>query len=135
MSRAGYTEDGTEWDLIRWRGAVLSALRGKRGQAFLVELRDVLDAMPEKKLISGALEADGQHCALGTVAQARGIDMSEWSPFEEDWDDDSWEQLAGKLGISDAMTREIMFMNDEYGRSDEARWKSMRGWVEMQISG
>ena len=31
MSRSGY-EDGLEmWDLIRWRGAVASAIRGKRG--------------------------------------------------------------------------------------------------------
>ncbi len=29
MSRSGYNDDGTEWDLIRWRGAVASAVRGQ----------------------------------------------------------------------------------------------------------
>jgi hypothetical protein len=46
MSRSGYSDDHSEWDLIRWRGAVASAIRGKRGQAFLRELLVALDAMP-----------------------------------------------------------------------------------------
>lgn len=35
MSRSGYSEELDQWDLIRWRGQVASAIRGKRGQAFL----------------------------------------------------------------------------------------------------
>ena len=45
MSRSGYTDDyddGYEWANIRWRGAVKSAIRGKRGQA---TLKAILDAM------------------------------------------------------------------------------------------
>lgn len=57
MSRSGYTEDCDGWDLIRWRGAVASAIRGKRGQAFLREALAALDAMPEKQLISHDLVA------------------------------------------------------------------------------
>lgn len=59
MSRSGYSDDydGDNWDLIRWRGAVTSAIRGKRGQAFLREALAALDAMPEKQLIAGDLVA------------------------------------------------------------------------------
>jgi hypothetical protein len=37
MSRSGYSDDLENWSLIRWRGAVASAIRGRRGQAFLRE--------------------------------------------------------------------------------------------------
>jgi len=38
MSRSGYSDDCDVWALIRWRGAVKSAIRGARGQAMLREL-------------------------------------------------------------------------------------------------
>ena len=66
MSRSGYSDDCDTWPLICWRGAVASALRGKRGQQFLIELRDALDAMPEKRLIAEQLQdGTGCHCTLG----------------------------------------------------------------------
>ena len=46
MSRSGYGDDIGQWDLIRWRGAVQSAMCGKRGQAFLKEMLAALDALP-----------------------------------------------------------------------------------------
>ena len=75
MSRSGYSVDGDldHWQLIRWRGAVNSAMNGKRGQAFLRELLDALDALPEPKLIDHDLvRYDGStdtnlFCALGAV--------------------------------------------------------------------
>lgn len=48
MSRSGYSNDGE--NIAMWRGQVASAIRGKRGQAFLRELVEALDAMPEKRL-------------------------------------------------------------------------------------
>ncbi len=59
MSRSGYSDDLDQGDLNRWRGAVASAIRGKRGQSFLRELLASLDAMPRKELISEAMEASG----------------------------------------------------------------------------
>ena len=57
MSRSDYNSDNySEWSLIRWRGAVASATRGKRGQSFLRDLLASLDAMPVKRLISDELE-------------------------------------------------------------------------------
>lgn len=35
MSRSGYSDDCYGWELICWRGAVNSAIKGKRGQSFL----------------------------------------------------------------------------------------------------
>lgn len=79
MSRSGYTDDYDEDPLAngRWRAQVKSAIRGKRGQAFLRELADAMDAMPEKVLIAEELvDADGDACAIGVVCKARGIDTS-----------------------------------------------------------
>lgn len=53
MSRSGYTDDDDDpLATGRWRAQVRSAIRGKRGQAFLRELIAALDAMPEKALIT-----------------------------------------------------------------------------------
>lgn len=77
MSRSGYTDDGLDsWQVIRWRGAVASAIRGRRGQALLTELLAALDAMPVKELIKEQLVEDGAVCALGALGRARGVDMS-----------------------------------------------------------
>jgi hypothetical protein len=66
MSRSGFNLDGEydQWACIRWQGAVKSAIRGKKGQAFLKELLSALDAMPEKKLIAEELELKGQLLVL-----------------------------------------------------------------------
>lgn len=135
MSRSGYSDDCGGWDLIRWRGAVVSSLRGARGQAFLKELLAQLDAMPDKRLTTHQLaDADGDFCALGVVGQARGLDLATI-------DTEDWAQLASTFGISEAMAREIMFINDDeyplWSERDKdqgpARWKQMRDWVAKQI--
>lgn len=119
MSRSGYCEDGDDtWSLIRWRGAVASAINGQRGQAFLRELLAGLDAMPEKSLTTGELEADGEFCTLGVVGYARGIDLSSI-------DTTDWEQLSQVFGIAEAMAREIMWENDD----------SYDDWMWVEIPG
>jgi hypothetical protein len=45
MSRSGYSDDLDPLALGRWRGRVASAMRGKRGQAFLREMLAAMDAM------------------------------------------------------------------------------------------
>lgn len=160
MSRSGYNDDCDDYlALGRWRGMVASALRGKRGQAFLRELAAAMDAMPEKRLIADELQFDGEFCALGVVGSARGIDMANIDP--EDYD-----QVANAFGLAACMVQEIVFENDEafsadeyvdvpvfgpvrpfypeYGRhyvtvrqprkdSAEARWAHMRAWVQRHI--
>lgn len=58
MSRSDYSEDLDMWDLIRWRGQVASAIRGKRGQKLLRDLAAALDAMPVKALIADELQTE-----------------------------------------------------------------------------
>lgn len=106
MSRSGYSDDCDGWALIRWRGAVTSAIKGKRGQAFLRETIAALDALPEKRLVANELEADGQFCTLGAVGRARGCGLAAVDPYDR-------ESVAGLFGISAALAAEIMFENDE----------------------
>lgn len=143
MSRSGYSDDCDDPLVLgRWRAAVRSAMRGKRGQAFLREMLAALDAMPNKRLVREHLQVDGTQCAygepdviigadelvdatgnvlpmggvcaLGSVGAARGMDMS---------------------GIAHAMTCEIVYWNDEFQReTPEERWVRMRQWTETQIT-
>ncbi len=143
MSRAGYTNDGyNDWRAIMYRGAVASAIRGKRGQAFLRELLAALEAMPEKKLIAGRLERDGCHCALGVIGAARGIDLKALeAPYDcvpEDIDligEDDHDRMAAAYGVAQALLREVQYENDEYWlpETDEQRWQRMRDWVREQL--
>ncbi|RQO62283.1 hypothetical protein [Pseudomonas sp. KBW05] len=129
MSRSGYSDDCGGWDLICWRGAVKSALKGKRGQAFLVELRDAMDAMPDKRLIADSLQAEGEFCTIGVIGAKRGIDMAVLDP-------DDREAVGEAFGISPAMASEIVFMNDEgswQAETPEQRWQRMRTWVNSNI--
>lgn len=132
MSRSGYLDDYDfeQWQWIMWRGAVTSAFRGKRGQAFLREMLIAMDAMPEKKLISGDLiDADGCACALGVVAQARGIDVS-------NVDVDDYNSIHVPFGIANSMAREVMWMNDEGTHTQETpeqRFVRMRKWIVSRI--
>lgn len=130
MSRSGYSDDYDleNWDLIRWRGQVASAIRGKRGQAFLRELVAALDAMPEKRLIANELESFGNVCAIGSVGMQRGVDMTKLDP-------DDYDRIAATFGIAPQLVQEIEWMNDEayFGETPEGRWKFMRDWAVRKL--
>lgn len=157
MSRSGYTDDVDDnLALGRWRAQVASAMRGKRGQAFLREALAALDAMPDKRLVAGRLVvtgwqppwwgdeiivgADELHdrkglpcsmgsvCLLGAVGQARRIDMTHLDPDDAD-------SVAHAFGIAHQMAREIVHMNDGgiWHETPEQRWKRMRMWVANLI--
>lgn len=129
MSRSGYVDDGDHWALIRWRGAVKSATKGKRGQAFFNDLLAALDAMPDKRLIRDDLESGGEFCALGVLGHARGVKMDDVDAHEP-------EEVASLFDIASALAKEVAFMNDEFSwtqETPEQRWQRMRGWVADQI--
>ncbi len=160
MSRSGYTDDCEDhWRHIMWRGAVASALKGKRGQQALREIAAAMDAMPEKRLVTQELEADGEFCTLGVLGQARGLNLRDVDPEDPD-------AVAKLFGLSPAMVREIVYLNDELvddylferyevcgpmrphypdfdrhertrsvldSKSAERRWRYMRNWVESQL--
>lgn len=140
MSRSGYSDDIDNWQMIKWRGIVASAIRGRRGQAMLRDLLAALDAMPEKALIVHGLETeDGDVCALGALAKARGIDISKLDPDEP-------QGIAAIFDIATPLAQEIVYLNDEYfyrrwdesaknmvDVTPEARWAGMRAWCASQI--
>lgn len=137
MGRSGLYEDDGDDPLAhgRWRGAVTSAIRGKLGQAFLRELADALDAMPEKWLVAGELQsADGCNCTLGVIASKRGLDVASM-------DIDDYDAIADSLGVNAKIAQEIMWENDETfsdweyvdvvicGPMREPFYDRHRGWV------
>lgn len=130
MSRHGYSDDIDDWAMIKWRGQVASAIRGKRGQRLLVDLVAALDALPEKVLIAGDLVNDnGDYCALGAVGAKRGIAVGELDPEDP-------ESMADAFDVTQQLAREIAYENDEGGRYDEtpqARWIRIRAWALSHI--
>ncbi len=131
MSRSGYSDDYCDDDPLsygRWRAQVASAIRGKRGQAFLRELIDALDSMPEKRLIASDLEHEGNVCAIGSVGVRRGVDMSVLDPEDP-------APIAATFGIAEQLVQEIEYMNDEayWGPTPEGRWQFMRDWAARQV--
>lgn len=140
MSRSGYTDDPNNWAMIKWRGRVASAIRGKRGQQLLRELAAAMDAMPVKELVTNDLQRDGGYCALGVVGAARGVDLASI-------DTEDPEQLSRAFNIAEPMAQEIEYINDECGNdyknvngkwvhapeTPEERWQRVRKWVAEQI--
>ncbi len=131
MSRSGYSDDCSGWDLIKWRGAVESAIRGKRGQYFLKDLLLSLDNLSNKRLIYGELEQDGEVCALGAVGIKRGLNMSNIDPYDR-------EGAANIFDIAPVMIAEIMYVNDDAAgyyveEAPERRWERIRKWVVGNI--
>ena len=130
MSRSGYSDNCDGWALICWRGAVASAIKGKRGQAFLRELLDALDAMSVKELITDDLERDGSYCALGVVGARRGLDLKVINS-------ENPKEVAKHFEIARALAAEIEFLNDEIAQSGNDTgahiWRYMRRWTAENI--
>lgn len=126
MSRHGYSEDCE--NLAMWRGVIASATRGKRGQAFFRSLLAALDAMPQKRLVEGALQdAEGSVCALGCLGKARGVDLNRVDTHD-------WDELGELFDIAPQLAQEVMYVNDEWRRdTPEARWLRVREWAAQQI--
>lgn len=135
MSRSGYSEDG-DCDspfYLLWPSIVQRTINGKRSQAFLREMLEALDALPEKRLIAEELQdSQGAVCAIGSVGARRGVDMSKLDP------EDAY-GIANGFGIAPTLVREIEFINDDdfswrsIKETPETRWVRVRNWVAEQI--
>jgi hypothetical protein len=129
MSRSGYTDDYDDDDplaLGRYRQAVHKAIKGKRGQALLRELVEALDAMPVKELHPGSFATpSGEFCALGALAQRKGIRVDDLGSDDDDCDP---KQVGQRFGIAQSMAAEIMYLNDEY-LADTGKW------IDIEICG
>lgn len=111
MSRSGYSDDLDPLELGRWRGAVKSAIRGKRGQRLLRDLVAALDAMEDKRLAAGVFEReDGCACALAVVGRGRGLDVVGLDPERP-------EDISRVFDVASALVQEVMYINDEVATS------------------
>lgn len=139
MSRSGYVEDVDDnWMFIRWRGQVESAIRGRRGQRFVRDLIDALDALPEKKLVRGSLVAEDGCCAMGAVALRRGVQVDDLNMDPDDDYGESSEIAGARLDIATPLAREVAFINDEDGpmlreETPEERFSRVRAWAVKQL--
>lgn len=158
MGRSGYDDSIDDvLALGRWRAAVKSALRGKRGQAFLKEALAVLDAMPDKRLVANDLIFDGWQppsdwgdeywlndrvivggdelvdargiiTPMGSVCLLGAVGRARGMDLSK-LDPDDIETVAPAFGIADAMVREIVYWNDEGGYPGET---PERRWARMR---
>jgi hypothetical protein len=150
MSRFGGDGDDSYMPIALWYQAVRRALQGRRGQAALLELRDALESMPTKRLISSTLCAEGDVCALGCLAAHRGVldptEQSPVQPFHPDHDVEAWEVAEwarDTLDVTYALAMHIQWQNDEGGwetyvqrggpETPEQRYERVLTWVREQI--
>jgi hypothetical protein len=120
-------------------GALCSAIRGKRGQRFIRDLVQALDALPLPELAAGALEDEetGCCCAFGAVRRFRGADaVPLWfHPMEEDMTPDN---LAEPFNVSETLAWAVVQANEDgMTGNDEStrrrRWKQVRYWAVRQL--
>lgn len=129
MSRSGYSEDLLQWDMIRWRGRIASATRGKRGQEFFHGLISALDALPEKRLIKSELVSGNECCAIGSLLR-KDHDLTDVDPEDH-------ERLGTLANIPACLVQEVECINDDdFGYLDETpehRWTRVREWAVKQL--
>lgn len=140
MSRSGYSDDCSGFDLIMYRGQVEKAIAGRDGQAFLIEMIESLDALEKKELVPNSFVSHEGVCALGSVAVKRGLDTS-----KIDLDDDVAWEASRMFKISSKLAAEIMFLNDERGggysyatnsyvqETPAQRWARIREWAVSNL--
>jgi len=138
MSRISYNDDDN-WAAIRWGGAAKRAIEGKLGQRVLRTLRDVLLALPRKRLAYSQLcDELGDYCVLGAYAHHKGLSRTYLEKQSNDqWDEDQPEWAHDKLGITRTLAWELMEKNDEafgYWSTPEQRYTGVLRWVEAKIA-
>lgn len=80
--RISYSDD-EQWpgQFNLWQANCQRSLKGRAGQAELRALEAALLALPEKRLIHGALtDDDGGVCAIAAYAKYKGVDIAKHDP-------------------------------------------------------
>ena len=149
MSRFSEYDDWDNETILatgRWKARMNAVLRGKPAQPFFRELEQALLAMPERRLIEGALVEEGQVCALGQLLAHRqvqaGVSREQaLATLEKEfpWGDDphsNADAAARETGMTVSLAELIQWMNDEEvgsGVTPERRWQAMLDWTRAQI--
>lgn len=140
-----------------WQQAVRNAIRGRKGQAILRELREALLALPQPRLISGSVAYEGEVCAIGALAASRltkgPIKLTEWfvstgsreigslEELEErfgNWIDDEigTVELGMSMGLTRALAWGISYENDEgtwNTETPEQKYQRVLAWVDREL--
>lgn len=123
------------------------ALKGKRGQAFLKEMEAALVALPEKRLIEGAVCVEGQVCAIGALALKRQMDAGKDIKAALDWleeeappqEEGNAEETANfalhHLGVMERLAFKMAHINDDggYKETPEQRYERVLKWIRSKI--
>ena len=96
----------TEMKYELWYANLRRTMLSARGQAFLRELLEALDTLPQKRLIPGALQQGREVCAIGAVGLKRCMDLTALDSNEQD-------EIAHAFGVSSMMVQEIAYWNDQ----------------------
>jgi len=105
-----------------WDSRVRRIIEGKRGQRVLLELIEALLALPQRRLISGAIATPtGDVCTVGALAKKRGVNLDRDNLYARrdepprGWEGDEEEtaDLGASLGITWTLAWQLGYMNDE----------------------
>lgn len=139
MSRFEYLddEDGLPWGM--WEAIVSRALGGQRGQRALAEMEEALLALPEQKLIEGALANDEGVCGIGALiahkrAKRDGIEMAAAMadmPRGEDGGIYETAYAGQAAGLKWTVAWHMAYLNDEtfHEATPEERYEKMLAWL------
>jgi hypothetical protein len=142
MSRISYSdEEDYPGQFELWQANCARSLKGKQGQEELRALRDALIALPDKRLIHGALvDKEGGVCAIGAWAQSKGLDLQKFDP------EDATDEVGIEAGMPGLVAWKVVEMNDMEFRdrwdsaqvrvvelAPEQRYIKMLAWVEGQL--
>lgn len=151
MSRFDFDNDeGTEASYELWRANVKRALKGRRGQKALREMREALLALPVKRLIEGSLcdlgpDGEASFCAVGAYAlykRQQNGESAESATHElarldtgEEYELPTVEEGVDQ-GLRRTLAYELAMKNDEtFGDcTPEQRYTRYLAWVESQIA-
>lgn len=106
--RINYSDDEERpGQFALWQANCERSLKGKAGQLELRELEAALLALPEKRLIRGALvDDDGGVCAIACYGKHKGLDLTKFDPEDE----------SDEVGIAGGMPRlvawSVVALND-----------------------
>lgn len=132
--------DGDNPSYLLWESNVRRGMQGKRGQAFLRELRDILLAMPEKRLVKDDwITPQDDVCILGAYLRAKDPTVT---PDRADHingqfeGDEGPDRFASMFNLPRCMCWDIEYRNDnEYvvGLTPEDRYAHMLKYIEKHI--
>lgn len=142
------------WNLHE--ASVKRALTSKRGLLVLQDVKRALLALPQRRLIAGALCLEGEVCLVGAYVAYRKMTKEKWTTISQAiyWlhdddtyidpedglqtDDTEWDTArAGELaGMARMMAYEMAYKNDQQWDRDspEQRWQHAIDWVERLIA-